>query len=69
MRYVVRKQVKQVGDELDWLMEQPFVPDLTVYEDSDGIVPTGLVDLEGNAICRYEKGPLGFLAEEFEDLE
>ncbi len=36
------------------------VPHLTVFEHDDGI-PTGLLDVNGNELHRYEKIKLGFI--------
>jgi hypothetical protein len=61
MRYVVKKKsTKLFDDDVDW---QPInFKDITVY-DTDDTVFTGIIDADGNPICRTDRVQAGFLAE------
>jgi hypothetical protein len=62
MRYVVKKQkTKMFDDDVSWEPVMDF-KDITVYDDDDTIF-TGIIDVDGNQICRSEKAPVGFLSE------
>jgi hypothetical protein len=59
-RYVVRSQDREYWDDGQF-MEGGGTPDLTVFENEDTPIATGLLDVDGNELFRVEdRQPIGF---------
>lgn len=59
MRYVTRQRWPHA--DYDDEPERPLIQHMTVFEASEAMTPTGLLDQHGNELCRVEEmEPIGF---------
>lgn len=61
MRYFVRRAPR--SDDIEYYEEEAYVPDLTVFDDGESYVSTGILTADGDEIVRQVKYPVGFLAD------